>query len=142
MGSTTWLAVHVLSAAVLAGVGWVVQVVVYPGFALVGAESWQAYHDRHSRAITAVVALPWLAQGVSTAALLIAPPAGRGAWVVVLAVLAAVTVVVTGAAAVPAHGRLGRGADRRSEIRRLLRANLVRTVAWTGSAVVAVVLLV
>ena len=53
----------------LAGVGWVVQLVVYPAFRLVGAEEWARYHDGHMRAITRVVAVPWLVQGVSTAAL-------------------------------------------------------------------------
>lgn len=57
--------------AVLTGVGWVVQVVVYPAFALVGDAEWPAYHRRHQSAIATVVLLPWLAQGVSTVALLL-----------------------------------------------------------------------
>lgn len=117
----------------LAGVGWVVQVVVYPAFALVGDAEWPDYHRRHQSAIAAVVLLPWLAQGVSTVALLLG---GRSAPVVTLAVLALSTVVLTVAGAVPAHGRL---TDQRNPtvLRALLRANLLRTLAWTGATLVA-----
>jgi hypothetical protein len=135
-----WLLVHLVSTAALAGVGWTVQLVVYPAFALVGPERWTGYHARHSRAITCVVAAPWVAQGASTAALLLWPAAGGRVASLGLAVLALVTVVVTVASAVPAHNCLA-GGVRADVLRRLLRANLVRTVAWTASAACAAVLL-
>ena len=140
MSGTGWLLVHLVSTAALAGVGWTVQLVVYPAFALVGERRWADYHARHTRAITRVVAAPWVAQGMSTAALL-RWPAGGG-WIASsgLAVLALLTVVVTVAAAVPTHGRLAAG-FRGDELRRLLRANLARTVAWTASAAFATALL-
>ena len=119
--------------AVLAGVGWVVQLVVYPAFRLVGAGEWARYHDAHMRAITRVVAVPWLAQGVSTAALLIAPTAvGRPA-AAVLAVLALVTVVATVAGGGARARAAGCGARAPATSPSLLRANLVRTLAWTAS---------
>ena len=129
------LLLHLVAVAVLAGVGWVVQLVVYPAFRLVGADEWAGYHASHSSGITRVVALPWLAQGVSTAALLFT---AAGPATAALAVLAVVTVVATVAAAVPAHGRLA-AADR-THVTVLLRANLVRTLAWTGSTVLAAAL--
>jgi hypothetical protein len=43
-------------------------------------------------------------------------------------------------AAVPAHGRLG-AAPGPSELSTLLRANLVRTLAWTASTALAAALL-
>lgn len=137
MDGTGWLLVHLVAAAALAGVGWTVQLVVYPAFALVGEQRWVEYHARHSRAISRVVAVPWLAQGVSTAALLVGGLRVASAG---LAVLALLTVVVTVAAAVPSHGRLAAGV-REDELRRLLRANLVRTLAWTASAIGAAALL-
>jgi hypothetical protein len=133
-----WLVVHLVAVAALAGIGWVVQCVVYPAFALVGQPEWAAYHARHTRAITFVVGLPWAGQGISTAALLLRP----GHLVVhlvhlVLAALALVTVVSTIAVAVPAHNRLAAldpGIDSSRTLAVLLRANLVRTLAWTASA--------
>jgi hypothetical protein len=139
-GGSGWLLVHLVSTAALAGVAWTVQLVVYPAFASVGPEQWAAQHARHSRGITRVVALPWLAQGASTLGLLLRPGDGGLAASFGLAVLALVTVVVTVGSAVPAHGRMS-GGVRADELRRLLRANLVRTVAWTASAGWAVVLL-
>jgi hypothetical protein len=138
---SVWLVVHLVAAAVLAGVGWVVQLVVYPAFRLVGAREWARYHDRHMRAITRVVAVPWLAQGVSAAALLLAPAAGGPPAAVVLAALALVTVAATIGAAVPAHGRLV-VAPGAADLTVLLRANLARTLAWTGSTGLAAALLV
>lgn len=139
-----WLIVHLVAVSALAGVGWVVQCVVYPAFALVGAPEWTAYHARHTRAITYVVGLPWAVQGISTVALLLQ----RGEFVahLVLAVLALVTVVSTVAVAVPAHSRLaaldlagrefaarGSGTSAPAILTVLLRANLLRTLAWTAS---------
>jgi hypothetical protein len=123
-----WLLVHLIATAALAGIGWVVQVVVYPAFALVGDAEWPAYHRRHLSRIGRVVVLPWIVQGVSVAALLLAAPAGYAA----LGVLAAAGVALTVFAAVPAHGRLD---DR--DLRPLLRANLLRTLAWTAATGVA-----
>jgi hypothetical protein len=138
---TGLLVVHLVAAAALAGVAWTVQLLVYPAFAQVGPQRWAAHHARHSALITRVVALPWVAQGASTLGLLLRP--GPGGWPasLALAVLALVTVVVTVAAAVPAHTRLAAGVGD-DDLRRLLRANLVRTGAWTASAGVAAVLLV
>ena len=82
---TVWLIAHLVAVAALAGVGWVVQLVVYPAFRLVGTQRWVRYHARHTRAIARVVAVPWLVQGMSTAALLIVPPHGGRLAAVVLA---------------------------------------------------------
>lgn len=137
-----WLLVHLVAVAVLTGVGWVVQLVVYPAFALVGPVEWPTYHARHTRMITRVVGLPWLVQGVSTVALLIDPPTGGFVVVAVLAALALATVVATVAVAVPAHGRLAADRDQVPvDLPRLLRANLVRTLAWTVATAPAAVAL-
>jgi hypothetical protein len=130
-----------VAVAVLAGVGWVVQLVVYPAFRLVGGDEWPRYHDGHMRAITRVVAVPWLAQGVSTVALLMVPTAVGRLSAAVLAALALVTVATTVVAAVPAHGRLA-VAQGAGDVAVLLRANLVRTLAWTGSTLLSSQLLI
>jgi len=124
-----WLLLHLVATAVLAGVGWVVQAVVYPAFALVGPAEWPAYHRQHVRRIGWVVGPPWLVQGVSAAALLLAAPWEFAA----LGGLAAAGVALTVCAAVPAHG--GLHADR--DLSRLLRANLLRSAVWTIATVVA-----
>lgn len=138
-----WLVLHLVATAVLAGVGWVVQGVVYPAFAMVGPEQWPAYHAAHLGAITRVVLVPWVAQGVSTVALLLAPPPGDLAGVIVLAALAAAGVALTFAGAVPAHDRLGKQGDGSGPLlAKLMRVHLVRSLVWSASVVVAAILLV
>ena len=137
---TVWLLAHRVAVAALAGVGWSVQLVVYPAFRLVGTQGWARYHAGHTRAITRVVAVPWLVQGTSTAALLVVPPHGGRLAAVGLAALALATVVVTIRMAVPAHARLAAAPDP-ADVTLLLRANLARTLAWTGSAGLAATLL-
>lgn len=131
--------VHLVSATALATVGWLCQALVYPAFALVGATEWSGYHLRHGRAITLVVGPPWVAQAVAVLALLVLDlPVGLA-----LGTLALTGVVVTVVAAVPAHQRLtaSDGVAAPAELRRLLRANLARTLVWTVAAGLSAVLL-
>jgi hypothetical protein len=95
------------------------------------------------RAITRVVVVPWAAQGVSTAALLLDPPHGELAAAAALAGLALLAVVLTFAGAVPAHNRLGTAtaADARA-LTTLNRVHLVRSLVWTAETVLAALLLV
>ena len=141
MSGSTWLVIHLAASSALAGVAWVVQLVVYPAFAQVGPAEWAGYHARHTRAITRVVAVPWVVQVVSAVALVLRPPADNVAAAIGLAVLALVPVVVTITAAVPAHQRLAVAEDGISEVRTLLRANAARGLAWTGSTALAATLL-
>lgn len=135
------LTVHAVAASALAGLAWVVQLVVYPGFLLVGPTSaWRAFHDAHSRAMLTVVVLPWAVQGVTLGLLLLSRPSGVPlALVLAAAVLAIVPVVVTVVESVPLHSRLATYDEVLA--RRLLRTHGLRTAAWTGSALCAVVML-
>ena len=139
MTPSVWLVVHLVAVAVLSGVGWVVQIVVYPAFSLVGAAGWNSYREHHMRAITRVVVVPWLAQGVSVAALLLDPGAGGRPAAAVLGALALVTVATTVLGAVPAHDRLATGVGS-ADVAALLRANLARTLAWTASTALSAAL--
>lgn len=132
---------HAASTWFLAGLIWMVQVVHSPLFARVGADGFAAYESAHSARITAVLAIPWAVQGLTTAALLLAPPDGvpRGlVWL--LAILAAIPVVVTVTLSVPAHTTLGAGFDEVAH-QRLTATNWLRTGAWTLHALATLPLL-
>ena len=131
------LTAHAVAVAALAGLGWVVQLVVYPAFLIVGpTPAWRAFHDAHSRAMARVVVLPWAVQGVTLGLLLVTRPAGVPlALVLVAAGLGLVTVAVTVVESVPLHTRLA--AYDEALARRLLRTHGLRTAAWTGGAVCA-----
>jgi hypothetical protein len=72
-------AVNLALAAYMTGVIWVVQVVLYPSFALVGEAGWAAYHAAHSRRITPVVAPVMLAHPLVALALLAERPGALAA---------------------------------------------------------------
>jgi hypothetical protein len=133
---------HAVATLVLVGIIWTIQVVHYPLFAAVGADGFAAYEAAHSTRITALIAVPWAVQGVTTLVLLLAPPAGVPRWLVWLAaVLAAVPVLVTVTLSVPAHQLLANGFDAAAHVR-LVGTNWLRTIAWSAHGVVATVLLV
>jgi hypothetical protein len=138
-----WLVVHLVATAVLTGVAWVSLGVIYPAFALVGSAQWPSYHAAHVRAITRVIAVPWAAQGVSTAALLLDPPDGDLPAAVVLAAFALAAVALTFLGAVPAHNRLGAAATVDAHVlTRLNRVHLVRSLVWSAETALAALLLV
>ncbi|MBM4291012.1 MAG: hypothetical protein FJ138_05830 [Deltaproteobacteria bacterium] len=118
---------------VLAGLIWVIQVVHYPLFALVGRAEHGAYHAAHVRRITWLVAPLMGAELLCALALWWAAPppllgaarAGAG----LVGVIWASTALVQ----VPAHDRLARGWDAAAHAR-LVRSNWVRTAAWTVRA--------
>jgi hypothetical protein len=120
-------------AAYMTGVIWVVQVVLYPGFALVGEHEWPAFHGAHSRRITPVVASPMLAHPIVALALLLDRP---GVLAAVNLTLAAGLLLVTAVVFARLHASLRPG-----RIGPLVRRNALRTAAWTASVGVAVALL-
>lgn len=122
-----------VSTLLLAGIGWTIQLVVYPAFGRVPAAAWPGYHAAHTRGITAVVGPPWVAQGLSAAALLVLSPGD--VLVLTTAALALAGVVLT-LPAVVAHRRPD-ALVRPDGLRRLLRINLARTVVWSAGAVAA-----
>lgn len=133
---------HLVSTVFLTGLIWTIQIVHYPLFALVGPDRFPAYEAAHSARITAVIALPWAVQGVTTLVLLLAPPAGLPRPLVwAAAVLAAVPVAVTVLASVPAHSVLGDGFEAAAHAR-LVTTNWLRTAAWTVHSGVAIGMLV
>lgn len=132
-----WL---LLLAAAHLGFQLTVDLVVYPALGEVGDEAWSRAHERHSSRITPVVAViypPLVAVLVWTATTYGAEP---GAWVAVAG--GALAVLTTAAVAAPTHGRLATAsAERRPALlRRLDRADRVRTLGAVGCVVGALLL--
>lgn len=140
-GAVVLLLAHAAATCALAGLVWVVQLVVYPAFLAVGpTPAWAAYHQAHSRATALTVMVPWAVHGLTCALLLLRRPAGVPLGLVLAAgALGLVTVVVTVAVSVPLHTRLGAGYDP-VLARRLLDTNWLRVAAWTAAAGVALVM--
>lgn len=137
---TVLLLANAAATLFLVGVTWFVQVVHYPLFPAVGSGAFEGYHVEHSRRTTLVVVGPMVVELVSSLALVADPPDDRTALAAAGAVLAVAAWVLTFAAAVPAHRRLGEGPDDDAH-RSLMTANLVRTVVWSAHGAVVIALL-
>lgn len=133
-----WLTVHTIVTGALAGLIWVVRVVIYPSFSLVRSEAFRDYHAAHCRRITWVVAPLMLAE-VATAGWLLwlgfVDPIFVGSLV-----LLAINWLSTWMLQVPLHERLSLGFDT-SAHQSLMRSNRWRTAAWTLRAIALVAIL-
>ena len=131
-----WETANLVLAAALAGLIWTIQLVHYPLFALVGAAQWARYGDEHRRRITWLAA-PLMFASVGVALVLVVQDGSPLR--LVNASLAVGVFGLTGAVFAPMHGRLEQAASERA-IRVLVRANWLRTIAWTAQVAVAVAL--
>ena len=115
----------------MTGLIWFVQVVHYPLFAKVGADSFASYHPDHTRLTGRVVFAPMVVELLSSIYLVWDRPRHLTptlAWLGLGAAL--VTWGVTAFLSVPAHDHLSRGFDPAWH-RSLVATNWPRTAAWT-----------
>jgi len=125
------LLLHTVITWALVGLIWTIQLVQYPGFALVAPRELERFHRHHCRRITWIVGPLMLGELASGLALFWARPPGLATgWLGLGIVLILIHLAWTGAVAIPLHERL---AGRRTEaIHALVAVNWVRTVAWTA----------
>jgi hypothetical protein len=122
------LSVHAAATWALVGLIWTVQLVHYPLFAQVGADTFRAYHARHTRLITWIVA-PLMAVELGTAALLVVLGA-RESWLLGSLVPLSFIWLATWRVQIPLHDKLSAGFDAQAH-RRLVASNWWRTAAWS-----------
>ncbi|MDB5327865.1 MAG: hypothetical protein JWM57_3434 [Phycisphaerales bacterium] len=123
------LQVSLIATWYMVGLVWFVQAVAYPQFARVAIADFLAYHKAHTT-FTSFVVLPPMFMELGTAiALVCYSPHDRGYQIALGLVI--VCWINTFGMAIPAHAKLTRGHDA-AVIRRLIRVNWIRTVAWTA----------
>lgn len=120
-----WL---LLVAASHLGFQLTVALVVYPALGEVPPAAWAPAHERHSRRIVPLVAAIYPPLVLLLGWVVVAEPRAVGTWLAVAGGL--LSVVTTASVAAPAHGRLSSApaTDRPALMRRLDRADRVRTV--------------
>lgn len=134
--------VHAGATWFMAGLIWFVQVVHYPLMGVVPASGFSEYSAAHQRRTTWVVGPVMLVEAGSSLLLVLMPHeqiVGMPARWIGLGLLAVIW-VSTFVLQVPLHAKLARGFDRGVWLR-LVSTNWLRTVAWTGRGVIAVVLM-
>lgn len=114
------------------GLIWLIQLIHYPGFAMVEKARFSEFHSRHSRALTALAG-PMMTVELLTGLALMIDSGYRIPWSVNF-LLICVAWTVTFTQSVPAHNRLSLGYCE-SSIERLIKTNWLRTLAWTLRAV-------
>jgi hypothetical protein len=135
------LLTHAAATLVMVGVIWFVQIVHYPLMAIVSASEFAAYEREHQTRTTFVVAPTMLAEAATAALIIALPPPGLGLFLPVVGIcLLAVIWLSTFFAQVPLHARLAKGFDAATQ-RRLVLSNWLRTAAWTGRGILALVML-
>ena len=122
-----------ISALLMTGLIWVIQIVHYPSFRFVSPERFGDFHAFHTRAISLIV-IPVMLLELSSATLSLLGQFGSGVAPRPLE-LAAFTALLlvwlsTFALQVPLHGRLAAGPDP-ALIERLVGTNWIRTVLWS-----------
>jgi hypothetical protein len=122
---------HVAATLTMFGVILVIQVVHYPLFARVGAQTYATYQSSHMARITWIV-LPAMGVELVTAGWLAwTPPPALPAWMPWTGLGLVVLIwVSTALVQAPLHARLTRGFDPDLH-RRLVATNWLRTAAWT-----------
>lgn len=127
---------HLVSTIFMAGLIWFVQIVHYPLFHRVSADTSVAYADEHQTRTAWVVGLPMLIEGITTVWLFFDPVGSRVLPLIGGLVLAKVH-LSTIFLQVPRHGELTRGYNRET-VSKLVTSNWVRTIGWSVRAGIAV----
>ena len=126
------LLVNVLATLTMFGAIWIVQVVHYPLFGLVGESTWTSYEAQHQSRITLVVGPAMVAELATAVWLAVRPFPGVPAWVFVLgAALVGLVWASTALLQVPLHASLSAAFSGEAHTR-LVATNWIRTALWSA----------
>ena len=130
-----FLLVETAATIFMAGVLWTMQVLNYPLLGLVGRDAFVGYETAHNRRFGLVVVPGVLAAVTGTIGLLATQPHQIPFWAPAGEV-ALLTAIILSTAMLQArqHGALTHGFDA-GIVRRLVRTNWIRVVAWSAAAV-------
>ena len=126
------LLLNLIATWFMVGLIWMVQLVHYRQFDLVGEAGWTEYHRGHSRRITWIVAPMMLAEALTAVWLVVITPTPL-IWIA--AALVGVVWASTAVLQVPMHHRLATRFDA-DQCRKLTAGNWVRTIAWTARGLI------
>lgn len=134
------LLLHLFTTVFMSGVIWIIQVLHYPLFNMVGRENFGAYEIAHSNLISLIVAPVMLLELGFTAWIFFVPPVSVPSSLNWLnTILLAIIWLSTAFLQVPQHSILSSGFNEKA-YRILVNSNWIRTVAWSAKAVIASVM--
>jgi hypothetical protein len=135
------IAIHTLSALMMAGVIWFVQLVHYPLFDRVGEREFGCFEREHVRRTTWIVAPLMIAEASSAIGLVLLFWSSPYRGLLLLGLLLLVVIwASTAFIQVPCHRKLNKGLDL-SVVQRLVWTNWIRTTAWTARGFLAILIM-
>jgi len=111
---------------------WLVQLVIYPSFAVIEEAQFRQWHKRYTLRISFIVIPLMLSQVVLLGRLIYQNSFNAVSLIQGLLIFSAW--VVTYTLSVPCHKKLSKKKDT-SQIKRLIASNWLRTVAWTTTSI-------
>ena len=120
--SSTWFMV---------GLIWLIQIVHYPLFKLVGKNEFQVYHNGHSVLITPLVGTVMIIELISSILLVVFPPKNVSLTIPIIGVILVFIIwASTAFLQIPQHNALSKAYE--FEVNNLLvQTNWIRTIAWS-----------
>ena len=114
------------------GGSWMLQIVSYPSYHLVGEQEFVAFHVDSGKRLIPVFVVPAVLTCLMMVALVFIKPATAPFWAAIIVALCGITILVTTIVLeVPKHNLLDKNGKNSSQIDGLVRDNLPRAIAWT-----------
>lgn len=119
----------------MTGVIWIIQIIHYPLFKLVGEHSFASYHKTHIQKTSLVIAAPMVLELLTGLYLLIDDQAWRNNLVFVASCTLLIFIwISTFLISVPKHDILSKKFND-LEVNALIKTNWIRTIAWSIRAI-------
>jgi hypothetical protein len=133
--------VQLFTSFYMMGIIWLVQIIHYPLFKLVGPENWSKYHSQHIKLTSMVIAGPMILELLSLAILFyLSPSYLNNNLMITSALLLIIIWVTTFFVSVPAHNQLAIKFNEKSW-KKLVQTNWIRTISWTLKSFILLYLL-
>ena len=115
----------------MVGLIWLIQIVHYPLFNLVGKNEFQVYHNVHSVLITPLVGTVMIIELISSILLVVFPPKNVSLTVPITGVILVFIIwASTAFLQIPHHNALSKAYDLAAH-NLLVQTNWIRTIAWS-----------
>ena len=134
--TTFWFGL-LLAATWCAAGCWMLQVVCYPTYSIVGKEEFVAFHTRFGKLLVPVFVVPAFLTGVGLIASALWRPGFVPSWAgYANAVVGAMILGTTLTIELPKHIKLDRDGKDDALLRSLISNNLPRALGWTAAVVI------
>ena len=125
------LLLNISSTWFMVGLIWLIQIVHYPLFNLVGKNEFQVYHNGHSVLITPLVGTVMIIELIRSILLVVFPPKNVSVTIPIIGlILVFIIWASTAFLQIPQHNTLSNAYELKAH-KILVQTNWIRTIAWS-----------